>query len=75
MLAAYERARRFDTFAMGVVTDGLNRLFSNDVLPVRLLRDLGLGLVDRMPALKRFFIREAAGLSGEAPRLMRGEAL
>jgi 2-octaprenyl-6-methoxyphenol hydroxylase len=60
---------------MGVVTDGLNRLFSNDLLPVRLLRDLGLGLVDRMPALKRFFIREAAGLSGEGPRLMRGEAL
>ena len=75
VLAGYERARRFDTFAMGLVTDGLNRLFSNDLLPVRLLRDLGLGLVDRMPALKRFFIREAAGLSGEAPRLMRGEAL
>jgi 2-octaprenyl-6-methoxyphenol hydroxylase len=61
---------------MGAVTDGLNRLFSNDVLPVRLARDLGLGLVDRMPALKRFFIREAAGLSGRAaPRLLRGEAL
>src|SRR5215204_4623034 len=75
VLATYERARRFETFAMGVVTDGLNRLFSNDLLPVRLLRDLGLGLVDRMPALKRFFIREAAGLSGEGPRLMRGEAL
>jgi 2-octaprenyl-6-methoxyphenol hydroxylase len=75
VLATYERARRFDTFAMGLVTDGLNRLFSNDLLPVRLIRDLGLGLVDRMPALKRFFIREAAGLSGEAPRLMRGEAL
>ena len=75
VLRAYERARRFDTFAMGVVTDGLNRLFSNDALPVRLLRDLGLGLVDRMPALKTFFIREAAGLAGAAPRLMRGEAL
>ena len=74
MLSAYERARRFDTVAMGVVTDGLNRLFSNDVLPVRLARDLGLGIVDRLPALKRFFIREAAGLSA-GPRLMRGEAL
>ena len=71
----YERARRFDTVAMGVVTDGLNRLFSNDVLPVRLARDLGLGLVDRMPALKRFFIREAAGLAGAGPRLLRGEPL
>ena len=75
VLETYERARRFDTLAMGVVTDGLNRLFSNDALPLRLARDLGLGLVDRLPALKRFFIREAAGLQGEAPRLMRGEAL
>jgi 2-octaprenyl-6-methoxyphenol hydroxylase len=76
VLEDYERARRVDITAMGVVTDGLNRLFSNDVLPVRLARDLGLGLVDRVPALKRFFIREAAGLRGrEAPRLLRGEAL
>jgi 2-octaprenyl-6-methoxyphenol hydroxylase len=71
----YEKARRFDTVAMGAVTDGLNRLFSNDATPVRLARDLGLGLVDRMPGLKRFFIREAAGLAGETPRLLRGEAL
>jgi 2-octaprenyl-6-methoxyphenol hydroxylase len=76
VLDGYERARRTDITAMGVVTDGLNRLFSNDVLPVRLIRDLGLGLVDRMPGLKRFFIREAAGLTGrEPPRLLRGEAL
>ena len=76
VLEDYERARRVDITAMGVVTDGLNRLFSNDVLPVRLARDLGFGLVDRVPALKRFFIREAAGLRGrEAPRLLRGEAL
>jgi 2-octaprenyl-6-methoxyphenol hydroxylase len=74
VLTAYERARRFDTVSMGVVTDGLNRLFSNDLTPVRLVRDLGLGLVDRMPGLKRFFIREAAGL-GDKPRLLRGEAL
>ncbi len=75
-LQRYERARRVDITMMGAVTDGLNRLFSNDVLPVRLARDLGLGLVDRMPALKRFFIREAAGLRGrDAPRLLRGEAL
>ena len=75
VLASYERARRFDTVAMGVATDGLNRLFSNDVTPVRLLRDLGLGLVDRLPGLKRFFIREASGLAGETPRLLKGEAL
>lgn len=75
VLESYERARRFDTVAMGAVTDGLNRLFSNDVTPVRLVRDLGLGLVDRLPGLKRFFIREAAGVSGAPPRLMKGEAL
>jgi 2-octaprenyl-6-methoxyphenol hydroxylase len=76
VLDGYERARRTDITAMGVVTDGLNRLFSNDVLPVRLIRDLGLGLVDRMPGLKRFFIREAAGLTGrEPPRLLKGESL
>ncbi|KMO42661.1 2-octaprenyl-6-methoxyphenyl hydroxylase [Methylobacterium variabile] len=74
-LETYERSRRFDTLAMGAATDGLNRLFSNDALPVRLARDLGLGLVDRMPGLKRLFIREAAGLRGRQPRLMRGEAL
>ena len=60
---------------MGVVTDGLNRLFSNDMLPVRLARDLGLGLVDRLPSLKRLFIRQAAGLADAGPRLMRGEML
>ncbi|WP_262298726.1 ubiquinone biosynthesis hydroxylase [Microvirga sesbaniae] len=75
VLDRYERARRADITAMGVMTDGLNRLFSNDVLPVRLIRDLGLGLVDRMPGLKRFFIREAAGVSERQPRLLRGEAL
>ena len=75
VLEAYEKGRRFDTVAMGVVTDGLNRLFSNDSTPVRLARDLGLGLVERMPGLKRFFIREAAGLSGPTPRLLKGEML
>jgi len=75
VLEDYERARRFDTVAMGAVTDGLNRLFSNDATPIRLARDLGLGLVDRLPGLKRFFIREAAGIAGATPRLLRGEAL
>jgi len=75
VLEDYEKARRFDTVAMGAVTDGLNRLFSNDATPLRLARDLGLGLVDRLPRLKRFFIREAAGVAGEPPRLLRGETL
>ena len=75
VLERYQRWRRFDTMAMGVATDGLNRLFSNHSDVLRLTRDVGLGLVDRFPALKRIFIREAAGLVGEVPRLLKGEAL
>ncbi|WP_188607800.1 FAD-dependent monooxygenase [Chelatococcus reniformis] len=74
-LAAYERGRRVDALSMGAATDVLNRLFSNDDLPLRLGRELGLRLVDRLPPLKRFFVREAAGLIGAQPRLMRGKAL
>jgi 2-octaprenyl-6-methoxyphenol hydroxylase len=75
VLERYQRWRRFDTMAMGVATDGLNRLFSNRSDVLRLVRDVGLRLVDRLPALKRLFIREAAGLVGEVPKLLRGEAL
>jgi 2-octaprenyl-6-methoxyphenol hydroxylase len=54
----------------------LNRLFSNDITPVRVLRDVGLGLVDRVPSLKNFFIRQAAGVAGEAdPRLLSGQPI
>jgi len=75
VLERYQRWRRFDTMAMGVATDGLNRLFSNRSDLLRFVRDVGLGLVDRLPGLKRLFIREAAGLVGEVPKLLRGEAL
>ena len=75
VLDRYQRWRRFDTMSMGVATDGLNRLFSNRSDVLRLVRDVGLGLVDRVPALKGLFIREAAGLTGEVPKLLRGEAL
>jgi 2-octaprenyl-6-methoxyphenol hydroxylase len=75
VLERYQRWRRFDTLAMGVSTDGLNRLFSNRSDVLRLFRDVGLGIVDRLPPLKRMFIREAAGLTGEVPKLLRGEAL
>jgi 2-octaprenyl-6-methoxyphenol hydroxylase len=75
VLERYQRWRRFDTMAMGVATDGLNRLFSNRSDMLRVARDVGLGLVDRLPALKHFFIREAAGLVGEVPKLLKGEAL
>jgi 2-octaprenyl-6-methoxyphenol hydroxylase len=72
VLERYQRWRRFDTMTMCVSTDGLNRLFSNRSDAVRLARDIGLGLVDRFPGLKRLFIREAAGLAGEVPKLLRG---
>jgi 2-octaprenyl-6-methoxyphenol hydroxylase len=74
-LERYQRWRRFDTMAMGVATDGLNRLFSNRSDALRLVRDLGLGVVDRLPGLKQLFIREAAGLLGEVPKLLKGEGL
>ncbi|HMA70305.1 MAG TPA: ubiquinone biosynthesis hydroxylase [Xanthobacteraceae bacterium] len=75
VLERYQVWRRFDTMTMSVSTDGLNRLFSNRSDALRLVRDLGLGFVDRLPALKRLFIREAAGLVGDVPKLLRGEAL
>ncbi len=75
VLARYERWRRFDSLALVAITDGLNRLFANDILPVRLAREWGLGLVQRTPPLKRFFMQHAMGLVGDLPRLMRGEPL
>jgi len=75
VLDRYQRWRRFDTMTMGVATDGLNRLFSNHSDVLRLVRDIGLGVVDRLPGLKNMFIKQAAGLTGEVPKLLRGEAL
>jgi 2-octaprenyl-6-methoxyphenol hydroxylase len=75
MLCRYQRWRRFDAMALAAVTDGLNRLFSNTVTPLRLARDLGLAAVHRLPALKRLLMRDAMGLAGDLPRLVRGEPL
>ncbi|HYW61867.1 MAG TPA: FAD-dependent monooxygenase, partial [Bradyrhizobium sp.] len=75
VLERYQRWRRFDTMAMGLATNSLNLLFSNESTLLRSVRDIGLGLVDRLPPLKSLFIRQAAGLSGEVPRLLKGEAL
>ena len=75
VLERYQRWRRFDTMAMGLATNSLNFLFSNKSTLLRTVRDIGLGLVDRAPPLKSMFIRQAAGLSGEVPRLLKGEAL
>ena len=75
VLAGYPRWRRFDNLALVAVTDGLNRLFSNDLGPLRLARDLGLAAVNQVPPLKRLFMRHAMGLVGDLPRLVKGEAL
>ena len=72
VLARYQAWRRLDTAAMVAVTDGMNRLFSNDIAPVRALRDLGLGLVDRSGPVKSALIRAASGIGGQGPKLLSG---
>jgi len=75
VLAHYERWRRFDSTVLIAVTDGLNRLFSNDLAPIQLARDVGLAAVNQVPRLKRLFMRHAMGLAGDLPRLAKGERL
>lgn len=72
-LERYVRWRRTDNFTMVAGTDLLVWLFSNDIKPLRLARDLGLAAVNRMPALRRFFVRHAMGVVGDLPKLIRGE--
>ena len=71
-LARYQQWRRFDTATLAIATDTFNRLFSNDNPLLRAARDIGMGLVNAAPGLRRGFIREAAGLTGDLPKLMRG---
>jgi 2-octaprenyl-6-methoxyphenol hydroxylase len=73
VLSRYERWRRTDAALSAAAFDGLNRLFSSDWTLLRTARSAGLGLVERLPALKQFFVAEAAGLTGEVPKLLRGE--
>ena len=72
-LERYAQWRRADNLTMVAATDLLNRLFSNDITPLRLVRDAGLGAVNRVPALRKFFVRHAMGLVGDLPKLIRGE--
>jgi 2-octaprenyl-6-methoxyphenol hydroxylase len=74
-LERYAKWRRTDNLTMVAATDLLNRLFSNDIKPLRLLRDLGLAGVNRVPQLRRFFVRHAMGMGGDLPKLIRGEPL
>lgn len=75
VLARYSQWRRFDNATLALATDSFNRLFSNDNAFLRMARDVGMGIVNALPGLRRGFIREAAGLTGELPRLMRGQPL
>ncbi len=72
VLERYERWRRFDSASSAATGAALNLLFSNDSTPTRMLRQFGLGLVDRLPLLKSALSREAAGLTGTLPKLLQG---
>ena len=73
VLARYQRWRGFDSMAIMASTDLLNRLFALPGRPVATVRRLGLAAVNRLPPLKRFFMAEARGASGDLPALLRGE--
>ncbi len=75
VLERYQTWRRFDATALALGMDTVNRLFSNDNPLLRLGRDLGMGVVSALPGLRRRFMRQAAGLSGDLPRLLAGQAL
>lgn len=75
VLERYQQWRRFDVQTLALATDTFNRLFSNDNPILRMGRDIGLGIVNAIPGLRRGFIREAAGLTGDLPRLMQGRPL
>ncbi|RJF81395.1 FAD-binding protein [Azospirillum cavernae] len=75
VLARFQRWRRFDTVLLAAVCDGLVHLFSNNIPPIRLARDLGMGLVNRLPPVKRFFMKHAMGIVGDLPRMIRGQPL
>ncbi|MBW8302752.1 MAG: 2-octaprenyl-6-methoxyphenyl hydroxylase, partial [Brevundimonas sp.] len=75
VLDRYARWRRFDNAALAAGFDGFVRLFSNDLGPVRLVRDIGIAAVNRIAPLRRAFMHEAGGATGDLPRLLRGQAL
>ena len=75
VLARYQQWRRFDIATMALMTDSFNKLFSNDNPLLRVARDLGMGLINALPNVRRAAIREAAGINGDLPKLMQGRAL
>ena len=75
VLERYARWRRFDNAALAAGFDAFVRLFSNDIGPVRLVRNLGMAAVNRIAPLRRAFMHEAGGATGDLPRLLKGERL
>ncbi len=73
VLDNYQRWRRFDSAALALGTDLLNRLFSNDIGPLRLVRDIGMGAIGRVAPLRKIFMRQAGADLGKLPSLMAAE--
>ena len=74
-LKRYEDWRKFDSATLAVGTDLFNRLFSNDIDPIRAVRGIGLSIVNKIPPARRFFMRQAGGETGDPPKLLKGEKL
>ncbi len=75
VLERYQEWRRFDTASLAMATDMFNKLFSNDNPLLRIGRDIGMGIVGSLPGLRRGFVREAAGLTGDLPKLLQGHPI
>ena len=75
VLERYAAWRRTDTLMVALSCDAFVRLFSNDIAPLRFIRNIGLGMVDKIGPLRRFFARNAGGVIGELPKLLQGQAL
>ena len=75
VLSRYQAWRGFDTATLAMATDGFNKLFSNDNSLVRAGRDIGLGIVNAMPSLRKRFLNEAAGITGDVPKLLQGQQI
>ncbi|WP_281995467.1 FAD-dependent monooxygenase [Ruegeria faecimaris] len=75
VLERFQEWRRFDTASLAMATDVFNKLFSNDNPLLRIGRDIGMGVVGSLPGLRRGFVREAAGLTGDLPKLLQGRAI
>ena len=71
LLDQYERWRGLDSFMVALATDGLTRLFGVPTGAASAVRRLGMSAVQRTPMLKRWFMDEARGVTGDMPELMR----